>query len=128
MKTALDNLAWSVRALSHPAEVQKKLFPSIVVVADELALTFDEYYGRALSQVGDRWSAEQLGSLRTLAEKLSSMSGPNKEELWLADDCLSHPEWSVVRTLAKEALIAFDWSTDQPPPSDAIYVSGKKNA
>lgn len=54
------------------------------------------------------------------------MSGTEKEELWLADDCLSHPEWFVVRGLAKKILVAFDWSQEKPPPSDAIYVSEKK--
>lgn len=91
-----------------------------------MALTFDEYYPPALSQLRDQWSADQLRSLQVLNEKLTAMSGTEKEELWLADDCLSHPEWFVVRGLAKKILVAFDWSQEKPPPSDAIYVSEKK--
>jgi hypothetical protein len=125
---ALDKLAWSVRALAQPSVIQKKLFPSFVVVADELALEFEEHYAPTVSAVGDHWSSDQMSKLRALDQKLEAMSGSKKEDLWLSEDSLSHSEWSAVRSLAKEVLLAFGWPTDEPPPSTAIYVSGKKKA
>ena len=124
----IDKLVWSVRALAQPASVQRKLFPSFVVVADELALEFEEHYALALAANRDLWSGDQLSKLRSLDHKLEAMSGSKNEELWLSDDYLLHAEWSVVRSLAREVLHAFGWPADEPPPSDAIYVSGKKKA
>jgi len=126
MKTALDKLIWSVRALAQPASLQKKLFPAFVVAADELALEFEENYSPTLSEFRARWSSIQLSKLEALDQKLETMSGSEKEDLWLSSDCLNHSEWSVVRSLAKDALLEFGWPSDQPLPSDAIYVPGKK--
>ena len=125
---ALDKLVWSVRALAQPACIQKKLFPLFVVVADELALEFEEHYAPTVTAIGHHWSRDQKSKFRALDQKLEAMSGSKKEDLWLSEDSLSHSEWSIVRSLAKEVLLAFDWPTDEPPPSTAIYVPGKKEA
>jgi len=126
MKTLLENLEWSVRALAQPAAVQAKLFPTFVPPAEELALTFDDYFRPALPQFRDAWTDSQIGALIRIDAMLTSMSGPGKEEIWLVGDCLSHPQWSEVRGIAAEALAAFRWSAEPPSPSDAIYVRGRK--
>ena len=73
--TVIDKLIWSVRALAQPASVQRKLFPAFVVVADELALEFEEHYPPALAASRDLWSGDQLSKLRALEQRLEAMSG-----------------------------------------------------
>jgi hypothetical protein len=113
---------WTVQALGQPADVQPKLFPSFVVVADELALDFDNWRQVFESRFGGSWSPEQREAVAALDQLLSDMSGPDKPELWLEPGCLNHPRWSEVRQRAKSVLSAFGWPSDLPPLDRAIYV------
>ncbi|MGC4074231.1 MAG: hypothetical protein QM760_17310 [Nibricoccus sp.] len=117
-----DDLAWAVRALAQPAKIQRTLFPSFAATADELALIFEEHYQPAIARQGNTWTEIQALTLQLLDQQLTEMSGPKKEEIWVKDDCLDHADWSVVRRLANEAISAFGWPAEAPPPSDAIYI------
>jgi hypothetical protein len=103
--------------------VQITRFPSFVVVADELALEFDDCRQAFDSNFGWCWSPLQRAAVVALEQYLADMSGPDKPELWLDEDCLDHARWSEVRQLAGKVLYAFGWSPDVPPlDRGAIYV------
>lgn len=118
------HLMWAVQALAQPAAAQAALFPPFVVVADELALDFDDHRRTAEAHIGDSWSPDQRAAIATLNRELTEMSGPGKPELWLDRGCLGHPRWAVVRQLARAALAAFNWSDEPPPSGRAVYVPG----
>ena len=124
MLPAEQQLQWAVQALAQPAEVQPTLFPSFVVVADELALEFDHWRDVADGEVGGSWSPVQRAAVMTLDQLLSEMSGTGKPELWVGAACLHHPQWSAVRHLASEVLSAFGWSPGRPPLGRAVYIRG----
>src|SRR6516225_2761064 len=71
MLPAEQQLQWAVQALAQPAEVQPTLFPSFVVVADELALEFDHWRDVADGEVGGSWSPVQRAAVMTLDQLLS---------------------------------------------------------
>ena len=88
-----------------------------------MVLEFEQFFAPTSSRYTDQWTGIQYLSLKALDEKLLALSGPNHEELWIHEDCLEHPEWTEIRRLAHEVILAFNWPTDEPPPSGAIYVS-----
>ena len=104
---------WAVQALVQPADVQPTLFPSFVVVADELALDFDNWWKAYESNFGHLCSQQQRQAVASLDHLLTEMSGPGKPELWMDEGCLSHPKWSMVRRLAADVLSA---RSDGRPP------------
>jgi hypothetical protein len=108
---------WAVQALAQPADVQLTLFPSFVVVPDELALDFDNWWRASDAKLGKQWSTNQRMALVALDKLLAAMSG--KPELWTD---LSLQRWSEVRQLAKNALSAFGWPEAVPPMERSIYV------
>ncbi|MES2706003.1 MAG: hypothetical protein V4726_05305 [Verrucomicrobiota bacterium] len=117
-------MIWSVRALSQPSSVQKGLFPAFSVPADELALTFEEFLKSAEALHAMEWTDGQRRALGALDEKLEAMSGPGKDEIWIARDCLTHPQWAEVRSLAQKVLLAFNWPSAEPASfSCAQYIS-----
>lgn len=119
---------WAVQALAQPAEIQPQLFPSFVMVPDELALDFDNWRIAFDDRYGHVWSLEQRNAVVALDELLTMMSGPDKPEYWISDGCLNHPVWSEVRRLAAEVLSVFRWPQDRPPPDRALYAQYRARA
>jgi len=113
---------WAVQALAQPAVVQPTLFPSFVMVADELALEFDNCWKAFESNYFQLCSQQQRQAVAALDHLLTEMSGPDKPELWLDEGCLNHPKWSEVRRLAADVLSAFGWSLEPPPLGRAMYA------
>jgi hypothetical protein len=111
-----------VQALAQPPDAQPSLFPSFVVVADELALEFDNWWKSFEANFGDRCSEEQQRAVAALDHLLTEMSGPDKPELWTNEGCLYHAKWSEVRQLAADVLSAFGWPHGVPPVGRVMYV------
>jgi len=111
---------WAVQALAQPAEVQQQLIPPSAAVADELALDFDNYWIAFRDHFGEMCTEKQRQAVESLNELLDAMSGPERPEIWLHDDCLNHPKWSQVRRLAENVLTAFDWPASVPPITRSI--------
>lgn len=116
-------LEWSVRALAKPAEIQLRLFPEFVCVADELALDFDEHYeGVTISSQLGSLNPAQRTALKRLDVQLSLMSGPENKILWTDEALRSALEWELVRSIAAEVLDLMRWPSEPPPAGRAIYV------
>lgn len=98
--------------------------PSFVLVADELALEFDQWR-EVVADNGAPWTRDQQNAIAALDELLAEMSGPGKPELWLEKGCLDHPKWTEVRRLAKVVLDVFGWPEGIPPLKRATYVSSE---
>jgi hypothetical protein len=108
-------------ALSQDAETQKSLFPDFVVVADELALNWEEALNE-LKAPELRISDNQRSKIDRLDAIILSMSGPTNLKFW-DDDALSvFREWEEVRAAASEVLLAFEWPVIAPQPSSDIYI------
>ena len=125
-ETRRQMFEWAVQALAQPAEIQRTLFPSWVVVADELALDFDHWQRTFNAHYGHLLSEEQRRAIKALDDLLDEMSG-NKPELWTDEGCLNHPKWSEVRRLAADVLRVFGWPLEVPPIGRSIYAQYKED-
>jgi hypothetical protein len=118
----LVHFEWAVRALAQDATIQIALFPSFVVVADELALDFEQYRlatADRLSELGGHVVA-RVGELDAALE---AMSGPEHLDLWTDEALRSAREWVTVRALARRVLEAAVWRNTPPPIGRAAYIA-----
>jgi hypothetical protein len=121
----LERLKWSAMALSQDAETQNGLFPDFVVVADELALNWDE----ALNELNDpdlRINDDQKSKIEKLDAMILAISGLENIKFWDDDALEVFQEWEDIRLAASEVLKSFGWPIAAPPPSFDIYISGHK--
>ena len=120
LKHALERLEWSTRALYQPVDIQRTLYPDFVVVADELALDFDQWLSVATSH--GCFVPARLEPLLAINRKLGHMSGTHNARLWTLDALANSPEWSSIRALAGDALKDLGWPTAPPPPSPDSFI------
>lgn len=121
----MDMYKWAVQALSQPAEVQLSLFPESVVVADELALEYEEAYNKLMKTWPGTLTPVQRVAVETLEAHVLAMSGPNHLHLW-TDEGLFSEQWAECRRLSKRVLEVMDWPLELPPVDRGIIyvVSG----
>src|SRR5688572_32607527 len=111
-------LKWALQALAIPASDQMRLFPDFVVVADELALDFDQWQTVVLGNYDGELSTEQTSSLSEIDRTLDRMSRSGADftpELWTEVALSSNRHWADLRRLAGAALEAFGWPVESPP-------------
>ncbi|MGH6816165.1 MAG: hypothetical protein ACREC6_10705 [Hyphomicrobiaceae bacterium] len=119
---ALDELRRSLQAPALPADVQRSLFPSLVCVADELALDFDDW--RRIATARHKFTTDRLSALASVDALLSQTSGRKNAELWTDAALADHPCWQDVRERARQTLRAFGWKVEMPPKNRATYIRG----
>jgi hypothetical protein len=118
----IPELRRTLQALSRPATDQRRLFPSLVCVADELALDFDDALRAAGEGASVLFTAEQSTALARLNSRLDELSGSDAGEFWTDAALSSDPRWNCIRSLARDALRAFAWPEEQPAPGTRTYV------
>jgi hypothetical protein len=114
--TALNmiQLEQAVRVAALPAYRQIESFPQGVVVADEIALDFDNWCKWVLGgKDAPPLTNEQRSSLISLDSRLSKMSGEHNADLWTEDALRCRPEWDDVRDEARKILDSFGWPIDE---------------
>ena len=120
-----ERLKHALQALAAPAEVQLARYPEFVVKADELALEFDEALRLTLSAPRHGLSPEQLSylvAIDTFLEKLGA--GEMRDWAWTDAAVRGGPHWAQLRAVAAEALRAFGWPVEPPPPNPDVWVRG----
>ncbi len=119
----LEQLRTALQALAAPAEQQLARYPSFAVVADELALDFDDALGLLEAQSAPLTKAQMAGLL-ALDALLNQMSGSERADLWTSHALRSAAEWEEVRSASIEVLELFGWSPEPPPPSWDTFIPG----
>jgi hypothetical protein len=100
-----------VRIAALPAIRQIESFPPGVVVADEIALDFDNWCHWALEGfAAPQLTTEQRSSLISLDTLFNNMSAEQNDDLWTEDALHHRPEWDHVRDEASRILHVFGWS------------------
>ena len=108
----LEKLKWSTQALAAPFEIQLSLFPDLVVVADELALDWEEWFCGNKDELKTMLTSEQFAALSELDLALVKISG--KEEFWTDEALRNVPEWIRIRELARICLAKCGWPQEIP--------------
>jgi hypothetical protein len=120
------------RAFYPPASAYQGL-PHVVaedfsnIVADDLANDFNTYLEMiskpALAE--GLVSKEMLDVIRRVDKKLDEMSGAERADLWTDQALRTSNEWSVVRSLAKAAILALGYQVEPPPPWSGRIVPAR---
>lgn len=117
----INQLKWSLQALSLKAEEQLISFPDFVVVTDELLLEFDNWYKTAIRNYPDFFTDEKIRVLNEINLFTDNLPKENLE-MTIEDELKSSPFWEELRILAKEALKKFNWTSEIPPNDRTTYV------
>lgn len=124
-KFALTQMKWALQALAQQPAIQLTLFPEYVVVADELALDFDNWYGA--TKWRECFTAPQRATLEAVDDLLDQMTLARDPELWTEKALTERPEWREARELAQQALKSLDWEFGAPPRYRSAYVRAKSD-
>ena len=118
---AVRSLRRELQLLASPGATQLEFLPAFVARADELALRFDDAMSFARTRL--HTSTVQREALDRLDSALKRLSADADRSVWSDAAVSADPRWQVVRDLAREALVAFDWPFESPPPDDTgAYV------
>jgi hypothetical protein len=120
MSTVYDELQRCLLGLAANTSDQRSLFPSFVVVPDELVLEFDAALICVAGELERSCSKVQSDALLRIDRFVEERSGPNA--MWDPIFGLEHPEWIALRQLAVEALAKFGWPLEKPSGGQSIYV------
>jgi hypothetical protein len=119
----MDRMIEALKLMGCPADVQIAALPDYVVVADEVALIFDdELCGLKL----DTCMPEVRGRLIEIERRLSSMS--DTKVLWTNDALQSADEWNGIRAEAAALLLLLGAAVERPDLSWVTYVHERDRA
>jgi hypothetical protein len=96
-----------------------------VVIADELALELENWYGA--TKWRERFTAPQRAALKAVDDLIDQMTLARDPELWTEKALTERPEWREARELAQQALRSLDWEFDAPPRNRSAYVRAKSD-
>ena len=121
----LQMLINATRLLASNADVQVSAFPPFVVVADELALNFDDMF-RLTDQLVEsgHLSQQQLKALERVENILDELSNRGDSRLWTLEALRENPEWQRVRVEALKALEALGVGPGPASLEGITYIEG----
>jgi hypothetical protein len=117
-----EQLKWITQAIAQPYEIQKRLFPDFVCVADELALEWESALDSLHSSFDNNTlTCDQKAAIENLDNYIVSISG--FEQHW-CDEALCHGlEWRKIRDMAYHILVKMGWEREAPPNiANRIYI------
>lgn len=118
----MNKMKWVTQSFSQPYEVQRKLFPDFVNVANQLAVEWEI----ALDEINDsQLTDDQKKAVKKLDDYMLSISGSANLQYWNDDALCYSNEWVKMRELAKVILVTMGWDNDVSPESHAIYIGNK---
>lgn len=114
MNFANEQLKYALQALALPMTGQLRLFPNRTERMDRLSTEYERWQQLVLYEQADALTRSQRTVLTSLAERLMQLQDhcclSGSEVSWRR--C---PEWRQVRSLARQALLTFNWPLDLPP-------------
>ncbi len=122
----LEHLKESTQALALPYEEQVQVFPSFVLITDELVLEYDEAFRFIDEMVLKNLITKKDKVFFEKIDQYSQYLSDNFTDLFLNEDSLKTDlKWEKMRELAKQALKNMNWEICRPTFSNNTYV-GKK--
>lgn len=112
----------TLQLLACQADAQIQLLPAFVPLADELALTFDDWFPVFLGNYRSKLTSEQVSSLEAIDRELDALG--SMEDIWTEKAVRDSPQWEGIRKLAASALQSLGWPFQTPPSYAREYVKG----
>ena len=90
--------------------------------SDIIGELYMDYWGYSQA-IGTYWeiSQDQVTRLAVLRDFFNSLNNPATGDFWTVEALSSDPRWEQVRSLAKQALNAFNWPIVVPPLKKTSY-------
>lgn len=121
IKTMLDERFIDVlNLLGSNYEIQIDVFPSFVVIPDELALMFDDEFRRVRNQ--NTITEDQFLLLNKIDSIFEKMGGI--EKYWTLEYLSEGSEWAEVRLIAIKLLLSFGETPKRPKMNWMKYTEG----
>ncbi|MFI2075069.1 hypothetical protein [Streptomyces triculaminicus] len=104
-EVATRQIKRALRLLASDSSEQINYLQELGVSPDEIALEFDDAFRRAkgASEMG-LLPKEVMAAAQPVGEHLKQMTD-SSVEIWTKDGLGSSPEWQLLRSLAKEAIV-----------------------
>jgi hypothetical protein len=121
----------ALQLLACPAQLQIRLLPEFVSVADELALDFNHWQSILLSNFSSELTQQQIAHLTAIDgefDQLSREGARYDPEFWTNDALQTSSKWNSLRQMAVQVLHSFGWPVTTPPSHAAEYVKGSRNS
>ena len=109
-----------LKLMACSANEQQAALPDFVVVADEIALLFDDEIRLIDTSVCPH---DLRDGLRAIDERLSTMS--EAPSLWTVNALATSPEWQALRDTARRLLLSLGVEVSHPDLSWAAYVRAR---
>ena len=120
-QTVINQLKYAIQALSLEADDQLKSFPEFVVVTDELLLEYDNWYNVSTRNYPDCFSDDQIKVLKRISSFFEEL--PQEDfKLSIAEELETVQFWTDLRSLARDALQKFNWTSEIPPHNRSTYI------
>lgn len=118
-----ERLIQVLHLLASPAEVQAQPFPDFVVVADELALLFDnEVTGLKSAGEFDHLPPELRATLGDIDSRMDAMG--SNEAAWTLDALRWSEDWRQIRDWARAALVSVGETPRVPRIDWVTFIQG----
>lgn len=120
----VERLVAALRLLAAPAPAQLAAWPHFAGGAGELVPEFADAWLLARQCPGLEFTAEQRALLDEIDRTLEHMGGGAQAHLWTPTAPAESAEWSVMRELARQALVVLGRGIEPPEPYDATSLPG----
>ena len=120
----VSELRISLQVLACESQNQINYFNPGSDIVGELYM---DYLGYSQA-IGTYWeiSQDQVTRLAVLRDFFYSLDKPAMGDFWTVEALSSDPRWEQVRSLAKQALTAFNWPIEVPPPEKDFIQDNRK--
>lgn len=119
----MERMIEVLKLLASQYTVQKSVLPTFVVVADEIALLFDDELRLARARgLVEAAGPEVGGDLAAIDEALDGMGAT--KALWTDEGLRDSVEWQQIRDRARQALVRLGEPNDAPNMTWIDHVQG----
>jgi hypothetical protein len=121
MKPSVQELKHALQLLALPVTAQMRLDVGERDRVWVMAHAFQYWYRAMCCESAESLTSQQAAVLAALDRLLTQVSFSKRSSIWSDVDLRRSAGWRQVRKTAREALVAFDWSLELPPPDADIY-------
>lgn len=120
-KGCRQQLKYSLQLLALPVTAQIHLGDTGCLKVAFVAQAFESLHQEICAELVQQLTSEQAAVLARMEKILAWLRLGTDSWLWSDAALRKSAEWRQLRRLAREALVAFGWAMDLPPPDAMIY-------
>ena len=124
----LETLIEALNILAADYLVQMEAFPDFVFLPDEVISIFSEAYLLFPQIIESELVNEcQISSVENVKIFIGQMGDKSEQDIWSMEAMKIHPDWKMLRSFAKDALVTFGKMPELPDLRWITYIRGGKD-